>query len=183
MLIDLLEIRVAAADGKAIQDRAAVRARTTRVVEHVKAILIVIGEIRPIVAIQVAAEDGHMVHPVTLLPRVVEQPRFESAIDAHAVLQLERPQAVVTHSVFLAPMFHRRPVRPRRHPDLVAGHSHIQGGLQLQEGIPPGCAVLGALDCVGVDIDDGSPRLRALSSGGEQGQCRCQNDHAKPGDK
>ena len=102
------------------------RVRARRMVEDMVAVFIVVGEIRPIVAIQVAAEDGLVADPVAVLERGVARGRIESAVERHAVLQLERPVPVASASIFRwwacrSPPPPRSRPRLRLHPGRLAG--------------------------------------------------------------
>ena len=125
-------VRVAAGDGEAVEDGAAVQGQLQRMVEDVVAVVAGIPS-DP----DVAAQDGDVVHPVAVLPADVAHGRVESAVEGHPVLQLEGRRAWIAWREFVG-----RRVDPLRHPDLIAVHRPGEGVLQVSEGILPGDAVV-----------------------------------------
>ena len=84
------------------------------VVEHMVAVLVIVGEIRAIVAIQVTAEDGGVCFPVAACE--IALGARQSPVDRHLILQLEAGGARIK-GIALPP----RRVGPIRHPDLGTG--------------------------------------------------------------
>ena len=61
--------------------------------DDVVAVLTIVGETRSIVAIQVAAQGGEVVHPVAVLPADIAHGWVKPTVEGHPVLQLEGRRA------------------------------------------------------------------------------------------
>ena len=108
-------VSISTSDGKAIDHGSLVG---TAARGHVVAVVAVVGEVRAIIPVQVAAEDADVGYPIPLVAGGL--PACKAAVERHAVFELEGSSAVGAGGGL---------VGTRRHPDFVAAIGSNQGGL------------------------------------------------------